>query len=219
MNEYFARGLAELGIELDPERAAQELSFQDELLRWNHRINLTSITDGNEATEKHLIDSLVVLKYLDGVVTLLDMGSGGGLPGIPLAIASPHLKVTSVDSVGKKINFQKHIKRQLELNNLRVEHVRVENLGRANVEKNSFDCVVSRAFSSLRAILEYSSSWVKPGGVVIAMKGPEGLAEIDDVQPLLQQYGFGSIARHKYTLPYSKAERYLFMTSKCESVG
>ena len=213
MEGYLRSGLSELGIRLPDCVLEKELYYLDELLRWNKKINLTSISDKKEAIEKHLIDSLLVLRYLDSSKTVLDMGSGGGLPGIPLAIANRQLEVTSVDSVGKKVNFQKHIKRKIRLDNLHIVHTRIENLSDAD-SANKFDCVVSRAFSSLATIIEYSSKLVNPGGMVLSMKGPDGCGEVEEIEPLLQQYGFGKMTAEKYHLPYSKGERYLFISHK-----
>lgn len=213
MEGYLRSGLSELGIQLPDYVLEKELFYLDELLRWNKKINLTSISNRKEAIEKHLIDSLLALRYLGSSKRVLDMGSGGGLPGIPLAIANQQLEITSIDSVGKKVNFQKHIKRKLRLDNLHIVQVRIENLSDAD-SANKFDCVVSRAFSSLATIIEYSSKLVNPGGMVISMKGPEGCGEVEEMESLLQQRGFGKMTAEKYLLPYSKGERYLLIGHK-----
>lgn len=213
MDGYLRCGLNEVGIELPDYVLEKELSYLDELLRWTKKINLTSISNRKEAIEKHLIDSLLALRYLDSSKTVLDMGSGGGLPGIPLAIANQRLEITSVDSVGKKVNFQRHIKRKLQLDNIHIVQTRIENLSDAD-SANKFDCVVSRAFSSLATIIEYSSQLVNPGGMVVSMKGPEGCGEVEEIETLLQQCGFGKMTAEKYLLPYSKGERYLFISHK-----
>ena len=142
-------GLALVDVKLSNEIIDKQLTFLDELLRWNQRINLTSIKQPNEALEKHLIDSLLLLPYLAGVGNLIDLGSGGGLPGIPLAIASPWLQIVSVDSVGKKINFQRHIKRLLSLDNLELQQARAENLAATTLMEKGYDLVIARAFTSL----------------------------------------------------------------------
>ena len=139
-------------MKLSDEVIQKEITFLDELLRWNQRINLTSIKNREEAIEKHLIDSLLLLPYLENAGNIIDLGSGGGLPGIPLAIASPSLQVISVDSVGKKVNFQRHIKRLLSLNNLHIVQSRAETLDQGAIEPKSFDLVVARAFTALEPL-------------------------------------------------------------------
>ena len=213
MPSSFVDGLLQLKLQLPEAVITKELEFLDELLRWNHRVNLTSITNRDEAIEKHLLDSLLLLPHLGVAKTVLDVGSGGGLPGIPLAIAAPNLKVVSVDSIGKKINFQKHIKRLLQLKNLTVLQSRVEDLKKIELSEDKYDLVVSRAFSSLGTFIEYAASWLAPGGRLIAMKGPEGRDELGTVGGLLGEYGLAEPAIYSSFLPYTRAER-LFIVLK-----
>ncbi len=193
---------------------AMEVDFIAELLRWNKRINLTSIRTHAEAIEKHLLDSLVLLDHLDGAKNLLDIGSGGGVPGIPLAIAAPSLQVVSVDSIGKKINFQKHIKRTLQLENLAIFQSRIETLGQARPESEKFDLIVSRAFSSIDTYLGCATPWLKPGGRIIAMKGPEGEEELAAAIDTVEQLGYVDRVIISYKLPFSGATRQLIVLKK-----
>ena len=203
-----------MGLQLSAGVIEREKSFIDELLRWNQRINLTSIRTYDEAVEKHLLDSLLLLAHLDGVGDLLDMGSGGGLPGIPLAIADSTLNVVSVDSVGKKINFQKHIKRLLQLDNLTALNSRIEDLEKTVLGQRKYDLVVSRAFSSLEVFLGYAAPWLKPGGRLIAMKGPEGRGELEAARQAIERYSFIDSTVFVYNLPFSRAERQLIILTK-----
>ncbi len=214
MRQYLAEGLERAGIQLSPETLDNELLFVRELLHWNRKINLTAITKENEAIEKHLIDSLFVLTLLQEKGKILDIGSGGGLPGIPLAIADRCLDVTSVDCVGKKINFQKHIKRKLSLDNLHPVHCRVEALEEKGFAPAGFDVVITRAFSSLQSVLERAACWVKAGGLVVAMKGPEVLNEIHQIEVELCQLGYRDLSVVDYKLPYSVAERHIVLVRK-----
>lgn len=207
MNKQLREGLSVTNLSLG-EQACQQLEcYLEELLRWNHKVNLTAITDPVEATEKHLLDSLLLLPYLGEANRVLDMGSGAGLPGIPLQIARPDLEVISVDSVGKKINFQRHVKRQLGLKNFQPVQARLEKLSESLATDLSFDLITARAFSSLREIVQLSSSWLAPGGRVLAMKGPEGEGELEGGKAFLDEAGMRIDAIHKYSLPFSKSER------------
>jgi 16S rRNA (guanine527-N7)-methyltransferase len=211
MHDLLASGLSQFNLELPAEILQTEIAFLDELLRWNGRVNLTSIINKSVALEKHLIDSLALLPYLEGAKNLIDLGSGGGLPGIPLAIAGRSLQVVSVDSVGKKINFQKHIKRLFSLENLTVIQSRAENLNQTLLVPHSYDLVVARAFTSLELILEYAASWLTPGGRVMAMKGPQGRLELQAAKEVMNRYGFDSPVVYSYTLPHSHGSRELIV--------
>ncbi len=210
-------GLSQFDLQLSDQVIQKELAFLDELLRWNQRINLTSIKNREEAIEKHLIDSLLLLPHLDEVENLIDLGSGGGLPGIPLAIASPLLQVASIDSVGKKINFQRHIKRFLSLENLQIIQSRAEELDQTSLETESFDLVVARAFTALEPLLELAEPWLKPGGRVVAMKGPGGDNELSSAAPMIVQNKFAEPLLFSYKLPFSQAERQLLILKKITS--
>ena len=169
-----AAGLAALGLEVK-ELQAQLLSFLDELSRWNRVYNLTAIRDRDEMVVKHVLDSLSILPLVRGLV--LDVGSGAGLPAIPIAIAAPQLQVTALDSNGKKARFLRHVQRTLKLANLEVAETRVE----AFSPPEKFDVVVSRAFASAADFFKLTGHLLAPGGQWVAMKGkldPQELAGI-----------------------------------------
>jgi 16S rRNA (guanine527-N7)-methyltransferase len=171
--------LEELGIKLDKEKRLQLIRFRDELLRWNRRVNLTAITDPVEALEKHLVDSLTLLPLMEKGEALLDIGSGGGFPSIPLKIARPDWKVWSVDSSGKKIIFQKHIVNSLNLSGFTPLHARAEQLSKSD-DLPSFDLITCRAFASLAKTLGLAAPLLAEKGAVVIMKGPEGEKELAD---------------------------------------
>ncbi len=211
MSARFRVGLQGLGLVLAEAIINKELLFIEELLRWNKKINLTSIRELDEAIEKHLLDSLVLLDHIGSATTMLDIGSGGGLPSIPLAIATPALQVSSVDSVGKKINFQKHIKRLLQLNNLSPLHMRIEDLDIEGDKEKTFDLVVSRAFSSISTFLACATPRVRAGGRLIAMKGPEGESEVMAAKQVIDDHGYAEPRMVDYCLPFTSAKRQLLI--------
>jgi len=212
--DNFLSGLKSLGVGDIHSVAQQEMVFLEELLRWNQRVNLTSVRKREEAVEKHLIDSLALLPYLIDSGLLLDMGSGGGLPGIPLAIAQPDLEVISVDSVGKKINFQKHIKRKLQLSGLSPIQSRIEDLHRCLQPNLRFRYIVARAFSSFDVIVGFAAPWLADDGQLLVMKGPEGLDELSGLEKPLSFSGLVFEACHQYRLPFSGSERQLIIIHK-----
>lgn len=168
------QGVAALGLGLAPATLARMLAYSELLLKWNRVYNLTAIRASDQAITHHMLDSLAVLAHLGGIERLADVGSGGGLPGIPLAIARPALAVTSIEAVSKKASFQQQAKIELELANLTVLNERVENV-RADP---LFDAVISRAFSDLSEFVRLTAHLLRPGGRFLAMKGVYPEAEI-----------------------------------------
>ena len=167
-------GLSALGIALDDRAIARLLDYVDLLERWNAAYNLTAVRDPAEMVTRHLVDSLAILPYVSGA-TLADLGSGAGLPGIPLAIAVPARETLLVDSNGKKARFLREAVRRLDLEHVRVAESRVEDVA------GTFECITARAFASLADMLGWGGHLLAPGGVWLAMKGRVDAAELDAV--------------------------------------
>jgi 16S rRNA (guanine527-N7)-methyltransferase len=219
MVNSLSQQLQAVGVQLNEERLKSEIDFLAELLRWNKTYNLTSVTDPVEAVEKHLVDSLSLLPYLGDVESMLDIGSGGGFPGIPLQIARPDLKVVSVDAVAKKIAFQRHAVRKLKLTGFTPWHGRIEHLPQQPFAVDGFDLVVARAFASLQDLLDLALPCLKPGGSIVAMKGPDGEKELAEVGEWLIINGLSCTRQVSLSLPKSGACRYLlFFTNKPQDV-
>jgi len=157
-------GLSALGIALDEAAIARLLDYVDLLERWNAAYNLTAVRDPAEMVTRHLVDSLAILPYVSGT-TLADLGSGAGLPGIPLAIAAPEREVLLVDSNGKKARFLREAVRKLALAKARVAESRVEHV------EGTFDCITARAFASLADMLAWGGHLLAPRGRWLALKG------------------------------------------------
>lgn len=171
-----AAGLAEL--RLPAELAAPLLHYLDELQRWNRAYNLTAVRDPLEMVSRHLLDALALVPVLAGPLSspgrcLLDVGSGAGLPAVPLALAFPGLAVTALDANGKKARFLRHVQRQLGLARLSVAEARVEHWQ----PPQRFDFITSRAFASLADFTQLSRPLLAPGGQWLAMKGKLSPAE------------------------------------------
>ncbi|KFN52107.1 hypothetical protein N790_12750 [Arenimonas malthae CC-JY-1] len=170
-------GLAALGLPAQP-LAARLLDYLALLDRWNRTYNLTAIRDPREMLSKHLLDSLSMWPHVrDG--KLADLGTGPGLPGIPLALARPGLQVTLVESNGKKTRFLREVVRQLGLANVRVLESRAE----AVDEPGAYDQITARAMDTLAGILEVGGHLLAPGGRLLAMKGQRPDAEIAALPP------------------------------------
>lgn len=185
-------GAQALGVDLSAAQLDQLMAYLDLLQKWNKVYNLTSVRDPQEMLTHHLLDSLSVLppllRHLNGQpARLLDVGSGGGLPGVVIAIAAPQVSVTCVDTVAKKASFIQQVAASLRLGSLRGVHARVENMG------ESFDVVTSRAFATLADFVSLSQERLAEGGVWMAMKARTadqeaaelgGAAQVFHVEPL-----------------------------------
>jgi 16S rRNA (guanine527-N7)-methyltransferase len=170
MRNQLEEGARRLGLDLSGPQLDQLMGYLDLIQKWNKVYNLTSVRNPQEMLTHHLLDSLSVIAPLmhhvgqSGAQTLLDVGSGGGLPGVVIAIACPQLQVTCVDTVAKKATFVQQVALSLGLPNLRGTHARVENMG------GQFDVITSRAFATLADFVALSRERLAPGGVWMAMK-------------------------------------------------
>lgn len=172
--EQLARGLAALGLDLPPSAQERLLAFAALLGKWNRVYNLTALRDETQVISHHLLDSLAVLPHLGDAKRLADIGSGGGLPGIPLAIARPQLPVALVESNQKKSAFEQQAKIELGLANVSVHCERAE----AWQPEEKCDVVISRAFSDLAEFVKLTGHLLAEGGVLLAMKGVHPYEEI-----------------------------------------
>lgn len=208
------RGAFMSGVEVSDDQARIMGRHAQELLQWNRTTNLTAITEPLEVAVKHYVDAVAVTPWIDRGARILDAGSGGGFPGIPLNILRPDLSVTLVDSVRKKVSFLKYAIRTLNLTGIKAVHGRLEDLGVLPPYRCKFDVVVCRAFSSLEDFAGKTLSFLSPGGSLLAMKGPQA----DHDHETANQKGDGSIILggtsfsvhiHRYRLPFLDAQRSL----------
>ena len=193
-----AAGLEALG--LPAALATPLLAYLALLARWNATYNLTAIRDPRDMVAKHLLDSLAMQPFVRGLRTLADLGTGPGLPGIPLAIATPGLQVTLVESNGKKARFLREAVRQLGLGNVQVAESRIE----AFQPGTHFDAITARALATLPLILELGGHLPGPGGRLLAMKGVVPDGEIATLPA-----GWRLAAVHPLRVPGLDAERHL----------
>ena len=190
--------------------------FAQELLLWNKKINLTSITTPEEIAEKHFIDSLAIVSYLAPGAKILDMGTGAGFPGIPLKIALPDLEMTLIDASVKKISFVKHIIRVLGLKGIKAQHIRADDLSQRLTQSDKFEVVTCRAFSTLNDFLSLALPFLSAGGSALALKGNFPIDEINALgdaganqQILFRNKHRLKMEAHTYQLPFSHGQRSL----------
>lgn len=201
LREQLVEGAAALGVMLSPSDERQLLAYLALLDKWNRVYNLTAVRETGRMVSHHLLDSLAIVPYVQSG-RVLDVGSGGGLPGIPLAIARPELQVTLIDSVAKKTAFLLQAKAELELENVSVVTGRVETLHDAT----GFDTITSRAFSDLKEFVTLTRHLLAPGGRWLAMKGLYPHEEIAALPDWVLLRG-----EHVLTIPQLDATRHLII--------
>ena len=205
LQERLERGLAALGLALDAAAVARLLAYQALLERWNATYNLTAVRDPAEMVTRHLLDSLAILPYVQGA-SLADLGTGPGLPGIPLAIAAPGRDILLVDANGKKARFLREAVRALKLEGVKVAQQRVEDV------EGRFDCITARAFASLADMLAWGGHLLAPDGLWLAMKGRRPDEELSGVPA-----GFEVRGVHELTVPGLEAERSVVVLARASS--
>jgi 16S rRNA (guanine527-N7)-methyltransferase len=211
--DLLIKGARTFGIDVD-ERAMEAFElYLTELLKWNRKINLTAIRSEKGIVLKHYLDSLSVYPYLPERSFILDIGSGAGFPGIPLKIIQPAFEVTLIDSIRKKVDFQRHIIRRLGLKGTEAIHGRVQDNGILRDLGGRFDIILSRAFSDLQTFLVLGFPFLKAGGTVISMKSEvdpdemRRLAETEGIRYRLQK-------TIPLILPFSSFKRTILLFEK-----
>jgi 16S rRNA (guanine527-N7)-methyltransferase len=202
------KGAGNLNIHIDRKITDQFSIHAAELVKWNQTINLTAITDPVEVAVKHFLDSIAPARVIPLCGRMLDIGSGGGFPGIPLKILIPSLSVTLIDASRKKVSFLKHIIRNIKLIEIDARQIRAEELAKEKPAKNCFDVIICRAFSRLDKIIPKALPLLAKDGIIIAMKGKISESEIESAGK-----NNLSLAVEKYKLPFLELERTLVIIS------
>ena len=204
------------GLHLTPRQVAAFQLYEQELLDWNSRFNLTAIRDVEGVRTKHFLDSLSCLLVMRDkpLRRLIDIGTGAGFPGIPLKIVIPNLQLTLVESVGKKADFCRHVVEALKLDNVQVVIARAEESGQNPAFREQFDWAAARAVANLTTLVEFLLPLVKIGGAMLAQKGESGPAEAHAAEKALQILGGRLRQVIPVTLPGVAEDRYLIVIDK-----
>lgn len=214
MNQaLLAQGAEQMGLTLPEDYTAKLELFLSELLRWNEMINLTAITDPDEMCTKHCLDSLSLLPLLPQGASLIDVGCGAGFPSVPVALARPDLQVTLLDGVNKKLNFLRETLPQLGLT-AQIVHGRAEELARKTPFREGFQVAVARAVAALPVLCELCLPLVKPGGCMIAMKGPAAGEELASAQRAITLLGGSLEERREVSIPFTDLTHNLIVIRK-----
>jgi len=215
-------GAREFDLDLDRRHTVLFAAHARELLHWNKTTNLTAITDPFGVAVKHFVDSLAPARLISPGATLLDIGSGGGFPGIPLKVVIPSLAVTLVDASRKRGNFLKHAIRTLELKGIEALHIRAENLAAEPAYSERFDIITSRALTDLASFTRHGLPLLSEQGLMIALKGKVDQTELEKMESIAfeklnkskQNQHSLPIAVEKYKLPFTQSQRSIITIKK-----
>lgn len=190
--------------------------FMKLLLSWNEKINLTAIKDEKEFIVKHFVDSLVISRFVDNNKKIIDVGTGGGFPGMPLKLYNDSLNVTLIDSVNKKISVLNDIIEKMNLKNIEALHMRAEDLAKKEDYREMFDIATSRAVSNMSTLVEYLIPFVKVGGYIYCMKGPEYDEELKQSMNAIKRLG-GELEKIEKILINNEFERNIIIIRKVKN--
>lgn len=214
--DFIKEKIQELGLSVDERQAEQFDLYYQILIQWNSFMNLTAITDFEEVVRKHFVDSLSIIQVINpkDVDNLIDIGTGAGFPGIPLKIMYPHLKVTLLDSLKKRIDFLQEVVGQLKLEGIEAIHGRAEDYAKKGKKREQYDLCVSRAVANLSTLSEYCLPYVKIGGAFIPYKSGEVEKELEKAKSAVFLLGGKTEASKTFKLPGTGIGRSLLYIRK-----
>lgn len=216
VQQQFVELLQKEGLTLSDRQLEQFELYYKELVEWNEKMNLTAITDRDQVYLKHFYDSLTLSFHvvMTDVETMADIGAGAGFPSIPVKIAYPHLKLTIVDSLNKRIHFLQHLVEVLGLEHVQCVHARAEEAGRKAELRDRFDMVSARAVARLNVLNELCLPFAKQGGAFAAMKGSQSAEELSEAQASIQLLNAKLEKVATFELPVEQSERNIIVMRK-----
>lgn len=211
--ELLSKKLKQININIEENKVEKFYKYMKLLLEWNEKINLTAITEETDIVLKHFVDSLTILKYISKGESIVDIGTGAGFPGVPIAIMRNN-DITLVDSLNKRINFLNDVKEKLNLKNIETIHARAEEFGQNKNYRENFDIAISRAVARLNILVEYLLPTIKIGGKVICMKGSDIKEELDEARFAIKELGGEIMESQEFYLPDTDMKRTIIVIQK-----
>ena len=221
MNKRLLDKVESLSLSLDEKQVQQFITFYEMLVEWNKVMNLTGITEYDKVVEKHFVDSLSLVKAIDinKSETVIDIGTGAGFPGIPIKIAFPHLKVTLLDSLNKRIKFLNAVIDELGLEGIETIHGRAEDFAKQEKYREQYDLCVSRAVANLSTLSEYCLPYVKVNGMFVPYKSGDIDEELNNSKKAVQILGGKIEDSIKFQLPGTDIGRSFVKIKKIKNTG
>lgn len=214
--EQFKTALAEKGIELSATQMKQFHDYFEMLVEWNEKMNLTAITNEKEVYLKHFYDSISATFYVDftSFDSICDVGAGAGFPSIPIKICFPHLKVSIVDSLKKRMTFLDALAEKLGLTDVHFYHNRAETFGQNKAHREKYDLVTARAVARMSVLAELCIPLVKKGGSFLVMKAAQAEQELQTAEKAIKLFGGKVVDLFSFLLPVEESERNIYVINK-----
>lgn len=204
------------GVKLDDNQLSQFYTYYEMLIEWNEKINLTAITDFDEVIKKHFLDSIAIGRVISQMdsVSILDIGTGAGFPGIPIKIAFPNIEIVLMDSLNKRVTFLNEVITALSLTKIEAIHGRAEDFAKKDLLREKFDYCVSRAVANLSSLCEFCLPYVKVGGKFISYKSEKAKEELIASENAISILGGGNVACDEFSLPDTDFNRTFILIEK-----
>ena len=204
------------GVELNDNQLSQFYTYYEMLIEWNEKINLTAITDFDEVLKKHFLDSIAIGRIISqrDSVSMLDIGTGAGFPGIPIKIAFPNIEIVLMDSLNKRVTFLNEVITALSLTKIEAIHGRAEDFAKKDLLREKFDYCVSRAVANLSSLCEFCLPYVKVGGKFISYKSEKAKEEMTASKNAISILGGGNVGCDEFILPDTDFNRTFVIIEK-----
>jgi 16S rRNA (guanine527-N7)-methyltransferase len=214
--DILKNGINQFGIQISDEKINKFVKYKDLILEWNQKINLTAIEDEKEIYIKHFIDSVssIMKGYIKDDISIIDVGTGAGFPGIPLRICLDNVNLTLLDSLNKRINFLEEVCSQTNLDNVKFIHGRAEDFGQNPDFREKYDVATARAVAGLPVLLEYCTPFIKVGGYFVCLKGPNANAELEESKNAMDVLGVEFVEKIDINLPYTELKHNILVLQK-----
>ncbi|MGX4598055.1 16S rRNA (guanine(527)-N(7))-methyltransferase RsmG [Faecalimicrobium sp. JNUCC 81] len=217
--DILAKGICDLGIDVNDKMLDNFKIYRDILADWNQHMNLTGIVEEKEVYIKHFLDSISAVKngYIKNGMSLIDVGTGAGFPGLPLRICLENLEVTLLDSLNKRINFLQEVSKSVGIDNIEYIHGRAEDFGKSEEYREKYDIATARAVAGLPVLMEFCIPFIKVGGHFVCLKGPNANLELEESKSAMEVLGVEFIEKIDVKLPESDLNHNILVFKKVKN--
>lgn len=213
------KGIEELGLKCTDETIDKFRKYREILVEWNQKMNLTGIEEEKEVYIKHFLDSVAAVKegYIKDGMSIIDVGTGAGFPGLPLRICLENSKVTLLDSLNKRINFLSEVCRNIDIDDIELIHGRAEDFGKDEKYREQYDVATARAVAGLPILMEFCVPFIKVGGYFVCLKGPNADTELEESEKAMEVLGLEFVEKIDVELPEIELKHNIVVFKKVNS--